>query len=409
MTPAAALALALGLFAALVPVTIAGANIAWGILLAALLWAWAAGRRPDLSAPRTALEAPLWAYCAVALLSGLLAVHPHESLRHFNQDAHKLWLALLLAVALRAAPGRGPLRWLAAGFAAAALLGCAQWGAHVLQLPGLGRFPSARAHAFVAPVTFGEQMAVALLGAAAFMLRPAAGVPRRAAAALAALFTAALLLSDTRGAVLGAGCGLAVMLLVIPGRRRLALAGAVGTLALLAALDLAVPQRSFLRQALRSERVGVASGGQMVRLTLWEEGLRMGLDHPWLGVGPNNYRDVLPRYVTMRFEDGSNSWGTAHDLYVHHFAERGLIGLAVTLWLLGVLLVGAWRRARRSPDPWQVWALGVAAAFPVMNLTEVALQVEMVWMLVWLVWLWAEARERAGAGADALPSSAQVG
>ncbi|MBI2362963.1 MAG: O-antigen ligase family protein [Elusimicrobia bacterium] len=131
------------------------------------------------------------------------------------------------------------------------------------------------------------------------------------------------------------------------------------------------------------------------RLTLWDVAVRMGLDHPWTGVGVNNYRALLPSYHRGSFEDFTTSWGTAHNLYLHHFAERGLVGLAALGWLLWTMASRAFARARRAPGFWTLWAWGTTVAFLVMNLTEVALQTELVWLLVWTVWLAAEAQARA--------------
>ena len=131
--------------------------------------------------------------------------------------------------------------------------------------------------------------------------------------------------------------------------------------------------------------------GQSMRFVYWDVAWRMGMDHLWTGVGHNNYRALFPHYFIGVMEDGSRSWGTAHNLYLHHFAERGLLGLGALLLFLGAFWLRALRRALIRPDAWQLWGLATATAFLIMNLTEVALQVEMIWMLVFFVWIWAEA------------------
>ena len=59
-----------------------------------------------------------------------------------------------------------------------------------------------------------------------------------------------------------------------------------------------------------------------------------------------------------------------------------------------VLWRRSYERARLNPDAFNLWALSSTAAFTVMNLTEVALQVEQVWMLFFLIWIWAEKRHQ---------------
>lgn len=393
----AALRAAACLFALALPLSIAGANVGWGLILAALLaHRLSGGAVPWSSLRRAGLLAPLTAFLAVSLAASLLGLAPDHSLRFFHQDAHKLWIYALLSVALTLEPGRAPLRFLAAGASAAAVIGIGQWGAGVLRwvlredisISGL-----TRAHAFVHPVTYGEQMALFLIGAACFA-GSSRGRPRRSALALAALFGAALFLSNTRGAMLAALAGLGSVALALPAWRRKALLAAPLALAAFLAMDLSRWDRSFVAETLGWEEPDYAQGGQWMRLHLWGAAARMGLDHPLTGVGHNNYKKAFPRYFQGKLDGGESVWPTAHNLYLHHFAERGAAGLAALGWLLWAMLAGAFARARESPDAWNLWALGTTSAFLVMNLTEVALQVEILWLLVFFIWTWAEVRHR---------------
>ncbi|MFH1723768.1 MAG: hypothetical protein ABII00_03990, partial [Elusimicrobiota bacterium] len=205
--------LSLCLFCLLVPFTIAGANIAWGVLLACLLaYAWSGGRLP-LKARRSATEKPLWAFLAVSVLTALLGVAPLHSARFLHQDAHKVWLYLLFTVALAAEPAPKAIVCMAAGFSFAAIVGIVQAFPSITAGSTMNAWDMTRAHAFVHPVTFGEQMAVAVLGAFSFLLVPPDGWPRKAcragAAAVLALAGLAMLMSNTRGAMLGCVAGLA--------------------------------------------------------------------------------------------------------------------------------------------------------------------------------------------------------
>ncbi|HAH07068.1 MAG TPA: hypothetical protein DCM05_11215 [Elusimicrobia bacterium] len=385
----------LAFFCLALPLTIAGANLGWGLALAAMLFL--ARGRPGWEALRSPLEAPLWIYLGVCLASALLGVDAAHSLRAFHKEAHKLWLYYLLAFAFAwalSAEGRALrtlLLSLSAGFAAAALLGCGQWLASALGPGALGR-----AHAFVHPVTYGEQMAVGFLGAFAFLLSPSeetsSGRGRRAVWALAALLGAALLLSNTRGAALGAAAGAAAVLFFTKGWRRWSVLAAAVFAAVVAVMEgLAM----LSGRSLVGELTGSApSQNQLMRLTLWSVAWSMAADHPWTGVGLANYRTAFNTYYGGPLDGRETTWGDAHNLFFHQLAERGLLGLGALLLLLGVLWWRAFQRAREDAGALNLWALGTATALPVMSLTESALQVELVWMLVWTIWLLAEAQHR---------------
>lgn len=375
------------LFAAALPLSIAAANAGWVLAAAGLLLcafegtpvAWARWRGP--------LTAPLAVYLAAALVATAVAPRPVEALAQFHKDAHKLVLYALLGAAFAVASPRRALTAFLVGATAAALVGLGQTASGTL-----GPDPLRRAHAFVHPVTFGELMAFAALGTGAFLLAPDPRAPRRAVVALGGLLGAALFFSNTRGAFAGAAAGLCAMGALVPAwRRRLALA-AVASLALFTALDLAWPSRSLIRGLLGQtpQDVGEAQT-QFARLYMWKGAVQMAADHPWLGVGIGGYREFLPRYVPVSFDGNETSMGNAHNLYLHHLAERGLLGLAALGWLLWSYAARAARRAAASPDALRLWSFGAAAAFLVMNLTEAALQVEVVWMTAVLVWTAAEA------------------
>lgn len=377
------------LFAASLPISVAGANIGWAVAAAGLILAAWEGDTVDWRAWRGGLAAPLAFFLAAAAAATLVAPEPLDALKHLHKDAHKLWVYALLTTAFTVADPRRPLAAFGAGAAVAAVYGAAQW-ASALGDPSL----VPRAHGWTHAVTYGEQMAVAFCGAAC-MLTAREGRSRFVWAA-AALSGTALLMSNTRGAFAGAGAGLFAIGLAVPRLRRTALT-ACGVAAVAAvAIDLLTPQRSFIWAMLgQGHPAASVTQGQFARMTLWTAAWQMGLDHPWFGVGVGGFRALLPSYVAAgtRFDGGEASFGTAHNLYLHHFAERGLTGVLALGWLLWAYLSRAARRARESSDPRRLFGLAAAACFVMMNVTEVALHVELVWMLALFVWTAAEARE----------------
>ncbi|PCI39769.1 MAG: hypothetical protein COB53_02550, partial [Elusimicrobia bacterium] len=140
-------------------------------------------------------------------------------------------------------------------------------------------------------------------------------------------------------------------------------------------------------QVVKAIRTGDTSSGQLVRLHLWNGAIKMAKANPLTGVGHNNFRTEFPKHVDAVLDGNVKTFGTAHNLYLHHLAERGIIGLAAVFWLLAVLLLEAWRRSRDKPSAANLWALGTVTAFLIQNLTEVALQVEILWMLVFFIWI----------------------
>jgi hypothetical protein len=95
------------------------------------------------------------------------------------------------------------------------------------------------------------------------------------------------------------------------------------------------------------------------RLELWSAGLRMWLDHPLLGAGPDNFRHRYTAYLAPgQYDDRLH----ANSLYVETLATLGLAGLAALGGLVAALVWSA-RRVLRAPDPSaRLLGLGLAAA-----------------------------------------------
>jgi O-antigen ligase len=329
-------------------------------------------------------------YCAVAALTSLTAVAPAVSLRNFHKDLHKLWTLLILLPALRAAPARRLPVTLALGFAFIASYGVVQScldsyrSYHGATFYGFSH-AWVRAHAFTHPVTYGEMLALGLLGCLAFLGCPEAEPrDRRAKIMLPALLTAGLILNQTRGAFLGVLAGLAVLHAVEPAFRRWLKWELAAAVLCAAAMELLPSQRSILA-SLKNYGAAVGANPQLNRLILWDVAWRIFKDHPWLGVGPSNYATVFAHYFQGTIE-GIRIWGSAHNIFLQQLAERGLVGLATLLTLGWVLLARAWQRVRRTSDAWALWALAATAAFFVMNLTESAFQNEQITTLFLFIW-----------------------
>lgn len=376
----------LSAFCLLLPITIAGMNIAAGILCGLVVlstparppWDWGRLRNPALYA--------LAAYLAVFLLCSAAGVGPRHSLTLLQKELHKLWLLAVLLPAL-------PLIWrreaplcLAAGFIFAAAVGLLQAAA---QFESHRYF--IRAHGFVHPVIYGSQLAMACLGAFCF-LKKGARVNRMLYPCLA-VGLAALAFNQTRMSLIAFAAGLLAVLLVDPARRRYARWALIAGLGMIALWEV-IPtgNRAFSDLFHQLFNPDAKSYAHLVRYDLWSVAWRMFLDHPLLGVGPGHYRSLFPSYHPGLLD--GQYWGSAHNLFLHYLAERGLLGFAALLAVFGALLWRAWRRICLDPGPWNLWAWGTMVAFLVMNLTEEAFETEQLVALVLFIWAVAEAKCR---------------
>ncbi|MBI4375853.1 MAG: O-antigen ligase family protein [Elusimicrobia bacterium] len=373
----ALLGAAVSIFAFSLPLSIAAMNVSAGLLSA--LWFFSRKRRgaPPWWSSIHPASYSLALYLCAGLVACLFGIDPDNSFKSVSKEFHKLWMLLLLPLALRGCRWQPVLFFLGLGFSAAAVIGIHQ------ALFVKSDFVWTRAHAFVHPVTYGEQMAVACLGA--FCLMSSRSLPkswRRIAAGLLLLLGTALWFSQTRGAFLGLGAGLFAIGLMDRRLRRWAFAGLLVALLLWLGWELLGKERSFFTAY---KQYGFELGNQQLhRLVFWKVALNAFLDHPWTGVGPGNYPAVFPRYFQGTLQ-GQSVWGSAHNLFLHQAAERGLLGLAALVGVLTSLTLSSWRAAL-SRRPLALWAFGALSAFLVMNLSEVAWQTEQVATLIIFVW-----------------------
>lgn len=378
--PFSAVAAALVLCALLLPVSIAGSNMALALLAFVLLIRARRDGGRILRAWRSepALAA-LIAYGAAGLLAAALSTSPAASLHDAIKDFHRLWSLGLFAAALALEP-EAPLQpALGLSFGAMALLGLCQ-----AAFGHSDNYAVARAHGFVHPVVYGEMMALAVLGGACVLLHPTPNAARRAAAAFTTLAFAALLLSQTRMALLGAMAGFALMALLDPRARHWALPALLVVGAVVVAWQsLPVTHRTFTAAFAPYD----PKNPQQARWILWDVAARMVRDHPLTGTGPGGYHRLFSQYHTGVI-DGEVDWGSAHNLYLHQLAERGIAGGSALLALCWVLLSRAAKNARAEVDARSLWAAGAVAAFLAMSLTETAFQNEQFSALLLLIWAW---------------------
>jgi putative inorganic carbon (HCO3(-)) transporter len=183
-----------------------------------------------------------------------------------------------------------------------------------------------------------------------------------------ALMLTALIMSWSRGAWLGFGAAVAVMvvaLVVRSGRGAVLIAIIVALAAYillaggLAQVPPALVQRfgDFVPYMgvfdVRGAEVTDANFAVLERMAHWQAALQMWTDHPWLGVGIGNYEPVYPRYALPLW---LLPLGHAHNYYLNIAAETGAVGLVAYLLLWAMAFALAWRAVRRGSG----WELGMA-------------------------------------------------
>ena len=161
----------------------------------------------------------------------------------------------------------------------------------------------------------------------------------------AVLSLAALLYSLSRGAWLGFGLSVALLILlqVIRGEVRWSKV-VLACLLCFVLLGVVLPEAAprVQRRMLSAFDLDRHQG----RLWIWEASVRMIVANPLLGVGGGGFPF---EYETYRPEpDRRDSVSFAHNIVLQIAAEFGLLGLAPFLVLIGTAIVRGWRAARRG-------------------------------------------------------------
>jgi len=428
--------------AATAPVSVFASEIL--LALAAVAFVWRLSRRLT-RLPATTVDTPLVAFAVWSLLSACFAASPAVS----HADSKKLLLLALFYIALETLADTESREAvlgavLLGGLSLAALMVLQH---HLLGFDRLNHRPSGFLGHYMS--ASGVTMVVLVIAAARLLFAPpqrprlrdfrlpglvllavavvaafaAAGLglwPTRlfvaglavlagqlslhpgedAAAARAALplvvlplATWGLVVSQTRGAWLGAVVGLCVVAALRAPRLVVVVAAAV------VALLLAHPTAL-------TGRLTVADASSVDRYYMWQAGIDMIIDRPVFGQGPGM---ILARYPSYRWPEAPNPRAPhLHNNLLQVAAERGLPGLVFfAWWAVGVAATAlhAARRARRQRGASAaavLGSLGMLAAIFAAGLFEYNLGDSEVLMLVLLLQAvpFAVARARA-AGAPA--------
>lgn len=354
--------------------------------LAALLWlseTIKTRRRPEFPA----FFAPLLVYAGLTLVSAAFSGDPAASLI----DSKQLILFLMVPVVAMFARGERATRVLDVVIAlgsAGALYGILQY--YVFGYDSLDARPTGPLSHWM---TFsGVLMLVtgAALARLIYFTRewvwPAIAVPA---------LVAALVLSLTRNAWLGAGAAM-VVLLAVRNWRLLLMLPVAGLILMLVAPGAVINRVNSIGD--------MSDPATRDRVAMLRMGAHMVQDHPLTGVGPEMVQRVYNDYRDPMAVNPTNPH--LHNVPVQIAAERGLPALAAWLWFVVVAFRDLWKQLRHGPAK-AVAGAGVAAivAMLVAGLFEYNFgDSEFLMLFLGLITLpWAAARSEPGAEPEARP------
>lgn len=272
-----------------------------------------------------------------------------------------MWSAFLTLSLLVSGASRAQLRGLLMAIAAAGgiLGGMAIPNAHNIELVGGGAVAANRAAAsFSSPNILAFFLVLALTPSLALALR-SRGLIRVAMGVAGALIFGGLVLTLSRGAIIGATVSLAVMLLW-PAFRRVA-----AVLLLIVVVGLVIDPQSITGShevSIVRTRLGTLRQERHTnpRLQIYRAAPTIVANHPILGIGEGNFPNTSAEY-NLR-DIGGDVFQHAHNLLLTILIETGLLGLAASLAFLATI---ARTMARALRGPWsesRALALGLVAA-----------------------------------------------
>jgi len=321
---------------------------------------------------------PILLFLAVTCLSVTQATDLALSLKEVLKLS-ELLLTYLLALSYIDSPARLRRLLLLVALAALsqALLGLAQTFAHFGPASFLRGGALRASGTFAQPNPFAGYLNLTLPLALAGMI-VGVDIFGRLTKPLVVIVGAAVLVSQSKGALLAIIVALAVMLIVYARPTRpLIGAAAAAVFAIFAGAVFGIVPSAVTNGGLSVvglDNVDVANPtpatwANAERLAHQLTGLHMFFDHPLLGVGIGNYPAAYAHYRVAPV--WVNDLGHAHNYYINVAAEAGIVGLAAFLIMFIAAFVIVGRLYRRAADPTAraiaLGALGVLVTVAVHN------------------------------------------
>jgi O-antigen ligase len=374
----------------------------FAVLFAFLVFAEAVVARRRLVLPAVG---PLFLIAVVSAVTVVFSVAPGTGLTNLLIEAYLVALLWAVCNELRGHPERVALItsvWVVAAVFWAFLLVGTQW--HLL--------PNGLEHLMISSDSSGRAAAAARnpnLAASFFVTSTFVTMfspwPRShfVRGAIYAWLLTAVVVSGSNGALLGAivgGAVLAVMHVVRESshaKRRLlgallAIVAGVGIFSVVASGSNIsqhtadkIAQSSDKHGALK-DNLGRLNDSVATRVSIWSSALKGGFDHSALGVG-------VGAAQTIQVGDNQALGKSLHNDILAFLLERGVVGLAALLLLIGLIMRWCTRLARAGPTQldgrlWRLQALPAAVAATIaISLTHESYHFRHLWMLLALVWV----------------------
>jgi O-antigen ligase len=328
-------------------------------VLPCLLARLTAGPWPDVAAPARILAFGLIVFSALTLLWGV-------------DDGGRVWrfagsAAATAAFVLAMLAVLGDAAW-RARLASVLVVGAGLNAAWSIAYAVVTQPLNPRLHGWGAtrhPILGATVMAVAGLTALSWALAPVMPRPRRLVALAAALLAGVfILLTESRGPLLGACAGVLFLCAVSVWRVR-----AVAGLGVLVALWFSLPQTARNHGA-----AALVARGTSHRLQIWEYTLGLIRDRPFFGHGlaANLHLDVGD-VITF-----------PHDMYLSLLFYSGIVGFLIFAGLAGLLTLRLWRGRRGAEWPWlaALWLNMLVSGLT--DIGQITKGPGPVWFIVWL-------------------------
>jgi len=258
---------------------------------------------------------------------------------------------------------------------------------------------------FVGCNTAGTIMAVATIIAIGCLARTARTMQKLASGVCAALTLAALVATQSRGALVAFVAGFAVLVAALLHSRGRRVGRAALVLTILALLLVAF---SVAYPPIRARYATILNpAANQDRLDIWRTAVAIIKDHPVVGVGVNNFREAYMAYPHARNPVQEQPF--AHNVFLEFGAATGVPGLVLVGWVIAAGIANG-LYARRLESMEGISATSLAAFVAVVVHLQFDLSIYSIDMLPLffvpygvLAWLAEQAQER-----DKIPRNARV-
>ena len=306
----------------------------WGVLVIAKR-----GALPLLPRDRPAISWAVIAFVGLAAVSSVWATD-------FGQVRYELQrlvqVAILLYVVYTAATTARAFRAIVWAYLAGSVITA------TYSIATGGYLSSGRLAGLFDPNTFAAEIMPAIAVSSFLLLTPRRARIRGLAALVLGVDMLAVVLTQSRGGIVGLGAALIAAVALAGRARPRVVAGVV----LVAAIGVGY-YFEYAPAQVKARFSNISSAqNSSGRSDEWRIALRMFRDHPALGVGLGNYQTIEPRYATQSLNLQFVRYVVqyrlvAHNTYLEVAAELGVPGVAALLALLGFTLVPATRALTR--------------------------------------------------------------